>query len=364
MYITRCEAVAILLASGLCEVNVESRKNCGWAGITKVQCENRGCCFNSNFVKSKWCFYKDISNSQCSVNPENRKECGWPGITKEQCESKPGCCFNNKTPGTKWCYYERIFKDMPKREITGSCEVNVESRINCGWGGITRQQCESRGCCFNSNFVHSNWCFYKDISNSRCSVNPENRKECGWPGISKEQCESKPGCCFNNKTPGMKWCYYERNIKETTIAATTPPPPPPKIATTASGHFGGICHRNFKKLGCVSRNWSKLTDLLVTDLDPTHDNFTVAMNWDNYKLGLHSLACRCGEKAKGHYKYFALGFYGECVAGKDNAAIEKLLAENTKSDHGCVNGEYSKCDKTHEKECIGIADYDFIYEII
>ena len=44
-----------------------------------------------------------------------------------------------------------------------------------------------------------------------CEVNPESRVECGWAGITKEQCKAKTGCCFNNKTPGMKWCYVSRS---------------------------------------------------------------------------------------------------------------------------------------------------------
>ena len=31
---------------------------------------------------------------------------------------------------------------------------------------------------------------------------------------------------------------------------------------------------------------------------------------------------------------------------------------------GCVNGAWSMCDKEHEDECTGHADYDFFYEIL
>ena len=31
--------------------------------------------------------------------------------------------------------------------------------------------------------------------------------ECGWPGISRNECEQK-NCCFNNTIPNVKWCFF------------------------------------------------------------------------------------------------------------------------------------------------------------
>ena len=33
-----------------------------------------------------------------------------------------------------------------------------------------------------------------------------SRLECGYPGISKSTCESR-GCCFDNTIQGVKWCF-------------------------------------------------------------------------------------------------------------------------------------------------------------
>lgn len=48
----------------------------------------------------------------CSIiEPEARQECGFKGITADQCESRPYCCFNPilsdnaKYENTPWCYY-------------------------------------------------------------------------------------------------------------------------------------------------------------------------------------------------------------------------------------------------------------------
>merc|ERR1712072_28347 len=133
---------------------------------------------------------------------------------------------------------------------------------------------------------------------------------------------------------------------------------------------GRICTRDFRKVGCFRRNW-KIT-MLITDLNKKHHekisgkgNFT-EMNWGDYALGLHSLACRCREKAVDQkYKYFAIGFFGECVAGRDTTALEAMFASVGNSHRaGCQNGKWGKCDHDHHEECGGMADYDFFYEIL
>lgn len=41
---------------------------------------------------------------QCSrMNPDSRKNCGFPGITSEQCFAA-GCCFDTTVPGVPWCF--------------------------------------------------------------------------------------------------------------------------------------------------------------------------------------------------------------------------------------------------------------------
>lgn len=53
-------------------------------------------------------------------------------------------------------------------------------------------------------------------SGTCCQEN--QRVECGFPGITPDQCAAK-GCCFDNK--GHHWC------SEKTCGPPTPPPPPP-----------------------------------------------------------------------------------------------------------------------------------------
>ena len=92
------------------------RKDCGWAGITQEECENKGCCYAQSSIQNvPWC-YKGIDDVptyltlktglSCALDRNLRKECGYKGIEKAECESKD-CCYKiddyeSKVP---WCFH-------------------------------------------------------------------------------------------------------------------------------------------------------------------------------------------------------------------------------------------------------------------
>ena len=40
---------------------------------------------------------------QCAVQPNDRIECGYLRITKEECENA-SCCYNSSVRDVKWCF--------------------------------------------------------------------------------------------------------------------------------------------------------------------------------------------------------------------------------------------------------------------
>ncbi|NP_001079242.1 putative gastrointestinal growth factor xP1 precursor [Xenopus laevis] len=40
------------------------------------------------------------------------------------------------------------------------CSVERLARVNCGYSGITPQECTKQGCCFDSTIQDAPWCFY------------------------------------------------------------------------------------------------------------------------------------------------------------------------------------------------------------
>jgi hypothetical protein len=123
--------------------------------------------------------------------------------------------------------------------------------------------------------------------------------------------------------------------------------------------IGTMCDRNFAKLGCYGRSPDIVTELLITDLDPTHHKWGEDIDWSDFKGSLHSLACRCRDKAIGKYQYFSLGFYGECF-GASNAEV----FESRKESQACINGAHNECTKDTKEECAGVQDAEYVYEIL
>uniref|UniRef100_A0A8C0ESF4 Trefoil factor 2 n=1 Tax=Bubo bubo TaxID=30461 RepID=A0A8C0ESF4_BUBBB len=93
---------------------------------------------------------------QCKMAPKERRNCGYPGISEVECR-KAGCCFNDSVPGMPWC-----FAPKPKK-VRKVCPNDPHARINCGFPGITAQECEKKGCCFNTQPAGVPWCFYHRV---------------------------------------------------------------------------------------------------------------------------------------------------------------------------------------------------------
>uniref|UniRef100_G3T9W2 Trefoil factor 3 n=1 Tax=Loxodonta africana TaxID=9785 RepID=G3T9W2_LOXAF len=50
--------------------------------------------------------------NQCAVPAKDRVDCGYPQVTPEQCNSR-GCCFDSSIRGVPWC-----FKPLQETECT------------------------------------------------------------------------------------------------------------------------------------------------------------------------------------------------------------------------------------------------------
>ncbi|ORX76995.1 hypothetical protein BCR32DRAFT_270943 [Anaeromyces robustus] len=139
----------------------------------------------------------------CSVNPHNRKDCGYYGITESECVKK-GCCWGSTdVNGAPWCFYTASGGKTTDCNNNGnegkSCEVDIYKREDCGYYGINKSGCESRGCCWAES----------NVSGIPC------RKDCGYLGITKNECEAG-GCCWaESETEGIPWCFNQpgKNIK-------------------------------------------------------------------------------------------------------------------------------------------------------
>lgn len=132
------------------------------------------------------------------------------------------------------------------------------------------------------------------------------------------------------------------------------------------------CERSYRKIGCFyTSQHGERTDLkdmqmLLNDRDIYSEKFEGHLiDWHKMNQSMHSLACRCAQKAKElNLEYISIRFWGECYGGKDFSAFRHLIQDNDKwRSNDCSNPYYQPCvdDATHD--CAGGAGSDYIYAV-
>ncbi|XP_047133449.1 coadhesin isoform X2 [Hydra vulgaris] len=119
-----------------------------------------------------------------------------------------------------------------------------------------------------------------------------------------------------------------------------------------------VCIRDYQKVGCFLQSKIYLYDILINDRVETKN----PIDWQNYDSYLHSLLCRCNQKAieknkleKKEYNFISIRFYGECYAGKE------IL--NGTQVSGCKTGKYKECVDRDIEECAGTSLVEYLYRI-
>lgn len=127
---------------------------------TREKCENQKSCLleASNTVFGDPCQgirkYLQVTYScrhpACKVPGNERVDCGWPGITQEECEAGD-CCFDSSTAGTVWCFNKRRFSGLTAIVLKSS---RLTQAKNGNWYQLMRgprdfaeakSKCESQG---------------------------------------------------------------------------------------------------------------------------------------------------------------------------------------------------------------------------
>ena len=106
------------------------KKECGHIGINQKTCEEKGCCWKESSIPNiPWCFegiddvptYLTTTGNTCLLDREFRKECGYKGIDKAECEAR-GCCWkiDDYESVIPWCYhgYELVNEEEKKHKIS------------------------------------------------------------------------------------------------------------------------------------------------------------------------------------------------------------------------------------------------------
>lgn len=254
--------------TGRCTIPNDDRLDCGQAGITSDECHKKGCCYyHATTPNVPFCYYKlhdapkEVvkKKEQCSILDTERVECGWQGISRTQCRQK-GCCYQHSlTPGAAFCYY--TMEDAPKDKVAEvqQCTVSDSEKVDCGFHGITPDGCRRQGCCYmHSRTPGTPFCFFKKgswsgsapthktqaatrVLLSMCSAASLNRVDCGFSGITESTCRDR-GCCYaHSSVRGAPFCFYRsaavptttQSHSQTATAATAAPATSYKVVTTS-----------------------------------------------------------------------------------------------------------------------------------
>ena len=95
----------------------------------------------------------------------NRLNCGYRGISRSTCLDR-GCCWDTAVRDAPWCYQPEI---IPRYTSSSSppprpsqCDYgDPDSRVDCGYDGVERHSCLARGCCWDASSIRSRpLCFH------------------------------------------------------------------------------------------------------------------------------------------------------------------------------------------------------------
>ncbi|EPQ19896.1 Trefoil factor 3 [Myotis brandtii] len=74
--------------------------------------------------------YVGLSESQCAIPAKDRVDCGYPEVTPEQCNNR-GCCFDSSIPEVPWCF-------KPLQETAGNGDIlrGSDPALTIGVAGV------------------------------------------------------------------------------------------------------------------------------------------------------------------------------------------------------------------------------------
>ncbi|XP_055462993.1 trefoil factor 2-like [Psammomys obesus] len=89
------------------------------------------------------------------------------------------------------------------------------NREDCGFPGITSDQCFDMGCCFDSSVSGVPWCFYPlpNQASEQCVMEVTARKNCAYPDIIPDECTLRRNCCFSEAIPNLPWCFFPESVE-------------------------------------------------------------------------------------------------------------------------------------------------------
>jgi len=189
---------------GMCSPQHMGVEACGSYDQGEYECLQQGCCWNTDPLAYTSCVSpKQWPACEQYVPRYEREECGWVGIPRWMCEDK-GCCWQGLSPDLNytepWCYKPAPLVHESKCQLE-----SYESFYDCGYSGVHKAGCEARGCCWMEYAVEGRPQCYMPAQTDICTIDMAAREDCG--GASNWQDCAARGCCIAREPNPNYWCY-------------------------------------------------------------------------------------------------------------------------------------------------------------
>uniref|UniRef100_A0A4W2DM58 Trefoil factor 3 n=1 Tax=Bos indicus x Bos taurus TaxID=30522 RepID=A0A4W2DM58_BOBOX len=87
--------------------------------------------------------YVGLSANQCAVPAKDRVDCGYPEVTPEQCNNR-GCCFDSSIHGVPWCFKPLQEAGEPDRTHKVFQAPGSHTHLGPGWAPYATSVCWAR----------------------------------------------------------------------------------------------------------------------------------------------------------------------------------------------------------------------------
>eukprot|EP01102_Stenamoeba_stenopodia_P001715 TRINITY_DN11567_c0_g1_i1.p1 TRINITY_DN11567_c0_g1~~TRINITY_DN11567_c0_g1_i1.p1 ORF type:complete len:304 (+),score=44.00 TRINITY_DN11567_c0_g1_i1:36-914(+) len=175
----------------------EERHDCGWFGITPLECQERFvygryCCFDSTpRGAAPQCYH--ANDSVFTVPLASRQDCGWPGIERGDCDRRQ-CSYSHAIEaGSPFlqCFYPRfspcfVPEDAEDKTrypcVAQSTENFDEETTDKAKIQALRRSCETLGCCYDPS-AKSPKCYLADPKRAKEGMRNWEEEEAWWSYI-------------------------------------------------------------------------------------------------------------------------------------------------------------------------------------
>jgi alpha-glucosidase (family GH31 glycosyl hydrolase) len=182
-------------SSSLCFIDPLLRKECGVHGITREQCLNMGCCWNE---------IEDANNDNDNNDNDNNDNDNNDNDNNDNDNNDNNNDNENDILShIPWCYHQKNVDSTSTKKSIKTSSYSIKNTLTPSIKATTTTNIKTNSISSKPNSTHT------IKSKKNCVINENQRRECGYLGITKNECEAG-GCCWEeSNSHEIPWCFNE-----------------------------------------------------------------------------------------------------------------------------------------------------------